>query len=87
MMIDLLLASQLCGRSFMMPPGVPADRVKAAREALYKMTADRDFLEETGKLKLDIDLVRGEEMQEILKGLYATPREVIEATLKAVEQR
>ncbi len=83
-MIDLILASQHWGRPYLLPPDVPADRVKAVREAFYQMTRDKSFLEEAENLKLNIDLVTGEEIDELLKELYAMPPEVVQATQKAI---
>lgn len=83
-MLELLLAGQLWGRPFLMPPGVPEARAAAMRVAFEKMTADYAFLQEADKMKLDIELLRGEEIQEIVKRLYALPPDLIEATKKAV---
>jgi tripartite-type tricarboxylate transporter receptor subunit TctC len=83
-MLDLILASQLWGRPYLMPPGVPQDRVTAVREAFNRMTADRAFLEETRKLGLDVELVRGDEIDVMLKKLYALPADVVRETRKAV---
>lgn len=83
-MLDLILASQLWGRPYLMPPGVPEDRVKAVRMAFYKMTEDPAFIEEAKKLGLGIDLVKGEQIDEMLNELYAVPPDVITATQKAV---
>lgn len=83
-MLDLLLASQLWGRPYLMPPGVPEERVKAVRAAFNTMTQDAAFLEETKKLGLTIDLVKGEEIDDLLKDLYNLPPEIVQATRKAV---
>ena len=83
-MLDLVLSSQLWGRPFMLPPGVPAERVKAVREAFYKMTEDTQFLADAKKMDLPIELLKGEEMHEILARLYATPTDIVAATRKAV---
>ena len=83
-MLDLILASQLWGRPYLMPPGVPTDRVRAVRQAFYSMTEDPTFLEETKKLGLDVELVKGEEIEGMLKKLYALPPDVVLQTRKAV---
>ena len=45
-----------------LPPGVPADRVKIWRDAFAAMTKDEAFNKEAEKLGLEVDLIRGEEM-------------------------
>ncbi len=47
------------GRPFLAPPGVPADRVKALREAFIATAKDADFLADAKKQKHEIDLVTG----------------------------
>lgn len=83
-MLELLLAGQLWGRPFLMPPEAPEARVAAVRAAFVNMTGDKSFLQEAAKMKLDIELLKGEEIEEIIKRLYALPLELIEATKKAV---
>jgi tripartite-type tricarboxylate transporter receptor subunit TctC len=45
-----------------LPPGVPADRVKALRDAFAAMTQDPEFLKDAEKIGLEIGLTRGEDM-------------------------
>jgi tripartite-type tricarboxylate transporter receptor subunit TctC len=61
-LLSALYAAQSVGRSIVMPPKVPADRVKVLREAFAAMTKDAEFLKEAEKLGLEIGLIRGEEM-------------------------
>jgi hypothetical protein len=48
------------------------------------MTKDEQFLAEAKKLRMDIDVVRGEEIDEILRRVYATPPEIVEIARKAI---
>jgi tripartite-type tricarboxylate transporter receptor subunit TctC len=57
-----LFASQFVGRSIVMPPKVPADRVKVLRDAFAATVKDPEFLKEAEKLGFEIELIRGEEM-------------------------
>jgi tripartite-type tricarboxylate transporter receptor subunit TctC len=59
------------GRPFLMPPGVPADRVAAMREALMATFKDPVFLEEATKRRLDVNTLRtGMELQTLLQRVY-----------------
>lgn len=61
-LLNALYAGQNLARSLVLPPGVPAERVKIWRDAFAAMTKDEAFLKEAAKLGLEVDLIRGEEM-------------------------
>ena len=63
------------------PPGVPPERLAALRQALQETAADPDFLADANARGLPIHPVAGAEVQEIVDGLAATPKDVI-ATIK-----
>lgn len=67
------------GRPFVLPPDVPADRVSALRKAFMDMIKDPEFRAEAGKQGLQIDSPRsGEQLQEEIRKLYATPPHIVE---------
>ena len=66
------------GRPYVLPPGVPADRVTAYRRAFDATMKDPEFLAEAEKLKLAIDPVSGEDVQKLVDEIYATPKEDVE---------
>jgi tripartite-type tricarboxylate transporter receptor subunit TctC len=66
-MLTALYAAENIGRSIVLPPGVPADRVKVLRDAFAAMTKDPQFLQEGEKIGLEIGLTRGEEMNRIVE--------------------
>jgi tripartite-type tricarboxylate transporter receptor subunit TctC len=82
--MDLILAGGLWGRPFALPPDVPADRVAALRKAFVDMTKDADFLAEAKKLDLDLDVMDGAQLDDILRKAYASPPEIVEAARKAI---
>jgi tripartite-type tricarboxylate transporter receptor subunit TctC len=61
-LLNALYAGQNLARSIVLAPGVPADRVKILRDAFAAMTKDEAFLKEAEKLGLEVDLIRGEDM-------------------------
>ena len=61
-LLQALYAGQNLARSVVLPPGVPADRVKILRDAFAAMTKDEHFQKESEKLGLEVDLIRGEDM-------------------------
>jgi len=67
------------GRPFVLPPDVPADRVAALRKAFMDMIKDPEFRADAGKQGLQIDSPRsGEQLQDEIRKLYATPPHIVE---------
>ena len=61
-LLNALYAGQNLARSVVLPPNVPADRLKTLRDAFAAMIKDELFLKESEKLGLEVELIRGEEM-------------------------
>jgi tripartite-type tricarboxylate transporter receptor subunit TctC len=75
---ELLFFPQEMGRPFMMPPGTPKELVATIRRAFNETMKDPAFLADGEKSLLEVDPLTGEEMEEILKRAYATPKPLIE---------
>lgn len=85
-MLRLVTARQMVGRPFAAPPGVPEDRVQALREAFEATAADADFLADAKKSKVEINVVSGEAVGELLRTVYATPKNVVAMTREAIKR-
>ncbi len=81
--LRLIFANGAFGRPFALPPGVPPDRVKAMRAAFMATLLDKKFLAEAKKRRLEVQPVSGEEVQRLIKKLYASPKDVVAAALDA----
>lgn len=75
------------GRPFMLPPGVPPERVKALRTAFNQMVKDKDFLADAEKEGRDLDIVSGDEMQSLLERLSKTPKAMIERLADVIKYK
>jgi tripartite-type tricarboxylate transporter receptor subunit TctC len=73
-LLNALYAGQNLARSVVLPPGVPADRVKIWRDAFAAMTKDEAFNKEAEKLGLEVELIRGEEMNRDIEGTLRDKR-------------
>ena len=75
----LLAANSLTvGRPFLAPPGVPADRVQALRDAFSAMFKDPDFQADLKKQNLDENQPKsGAELQAIITRMYASPAKLV----------
>jgi tripartite-type tricarboxylate transporter receptor subunit TctC len=83
--LELILISQEMGRPLVAPPGVPADRIAALREAFVATMKDADFLAEAQRLQLEIDPLEGDAIAKLLAGAYAVPRDIVERAAALVE--
>jgi tripartite-type tricarboxylate transporter receptor subunit TctC len=83
-LLTLAVAPQTMARPFATTPDVPPERLKALQAAFDQTMKDPDFLADAGKLRLDVNPVSGPAIAEIVRKLYDTPKNVVEATAKAV---
>jgi tripartite-type tricarboxylate transporter receptor subunit TctC len=82
---EFLFAPQEMGRPFFAPPEVPADRVKALREAFEKTLKDPAYLAEAERMGIEVQHRGGEHIHRLLEGIYATPKDVIERAQEVVK--
>jgi tripartite-type tricarboxylate transporter receptor subunit TctC len=78
----VVLASAELGRPYVLPPGVPAERLKILREAFMKLVTDPAFLAEAKKRNLEVKPSSGEELEKLAAEVMTQPPEVIERMKK-----
>ena len=76
--LALYASGAVIGRSIFTSPGVPADRVKALRDAFTAMTKDPVFLAEVEQTKAEFDPMSGEELQKAIEDASKVSPEVRE---------
>jgi tripartite-type tricarboxylate transporter receptor subunit TctC len=76
-MFEIAFAEQVMGRPFVMPPGVPADRVKILRDAFDAAVKDPALLEDAKTQNMEIDPVSGAEINALLDRVYAAPADIV----------
>ena len=74
--LRLIFARQVMGRPFLAPPGIPRDRLEALRKAFMDTMNDKDFLADAEKAQMEITPVPGDQIEKLVKEVYATPPEV-----------
>jgi tripartite-type tricarboxylate transporter receptor subunit TctC len=82
--IELIVSPNLFARPFAAPPGVPADRLAALRKAFDETVSDPDYLAEAKARGLHIELVPGAALDITLRGIYATPKDIVTRVQAAV---
>jgi tripartite-type tricarboxylate transporter receptor subunit TctC len=74
--LRLVFARLVMAWPFLAPPGVPSERVEVLRKAFMATMQDKDFLAEAAKAGLEINPVKGEDIQSLVQQVYATPAEI-----------
>jgi tripartite-type tricarboxylate transporter receptor subunit TctC len=74
-------------RSLIGTPGIPADRLKALRDAFQAVTKDPEFLADIKKSQSEFDPGPGEYLQDLAKKIAATPPEVVRRTAEALRAK
>jgi len=84
--LEFLLAREVMGRPFVAPPGIPADRAKALRDAFNATMKDSEFLKDAARGNIEVNLVTAEEIDALLKDATALPPAVIERARQVLDR-
>ena len=71
-------------RPILAPPGVPADRVAALREAFHAAMNDPAFIAQAEKDHLEIREISGQRVTQILDDAYAMPPDIAKGATDAM---
>jgi tripartite-type tricarboxylate transporter receptor subunit TctC len=79
LLLQAAFAPLALGRPLLMPPGVPAERVTAMRQALADTLADAAFIADAEKTGLVVNAPQtGQQLQDVIAQAYATPPRVVD---------
>jgi len=76
--LRFLYAGQGIGRPFVAPPGVSPQVLRTLRDAFNKTMQDEEFKADAAKQQLDLEPQTGEDLERLIKEIYATPKDIIE---------
>lgn len=82
--IRLVFSQGAFGRPYILPPGVPEDRIALLRKAFVAALNDKTLRAEAEKMQLDVELMTGEDLQKLVLELYSTPLAVVARARKAL---
>ena len=85
--MELVYSQEVFGRPYMLPPGVPPERVAELREAFMATLHDADLLAEAQRIGLDLEPISGQELQALAEKIYATPPAIVEQARQAVSYK
>jgi tripartite-type tricarboxylate transporter receptor subunit TctC len=80
--VRLFVSTSEIGRTMVIPPGVPKERVEALRAGFVKMTKDPALLAEAKKMNLDLDPLSGEQLQALVASTFELKADVVEHARK-----
>jgi tripartite-type tricarboxylate transporter receptor subunit TctC len=84
--LKLIVSRQAIARPFAAPPGVPAERARALRDAFDATMKDPEFLAEAKKLSLDVEPVSGAEVAALIREVYASPPEAVKLAADSMKE-
>jgi tripartite-type tricarboxylate transporter receptor subunit TctC len=76
--MQLLLSQGTFGRPYVLPPGVPPERVATLRKAFMAAMTDPALIADAKRTNLDLEAMSGSDLQDLIASLYALPSGIIE---------
>jgi tripartite-type tricarboxylate transporter receptor subunit TctC len=80
--LEILAFPEEMGRPFFMPPGTPKALVNTMRRAFDATMKDPSFLADADKSRLELDPVTGEDMDEMIRRAFETPKPLIQRAME-----
>jgi tripartite-type tricarboxylate transporter receptor subunit TctC len=75
---QLYASGSAVGRAVIAPPELPADRIKALRDAFNTMVRDPEFIADIQKLNVELDPLPGQAVQDLIARTLNVPPSVRE---------
>ena len=82
--LEIVYAQGVFTRPFVMAPDVPPERVDAMRKAFMQALADPELLTDAKQQLLTVIPVPGDQLDGMIRKIYATPPEIVEKVRKAI---
>ena len=83
--IEFAVGGAAIGRALLLPPKVPAERVKFLRDAFDRMVHDPALAAEAAKRGLELDPSSGVEVQKVSDAIVNSAPALIKAAAEAME--
>lgn len=83
-LVELIVSQQVFQRPFLAPPETPAAQLKVLRTAFMAALKDPELLEEAKKSSIELNPKSGEEVEALVKKIYAAPKDLIDRMAKAI---
>jgi tripartite-type tricarboxylate transporter receptor subunit TctC len=76
--MELLVASTSMGRPYVLPEGVPAERVKVLSDSFMATMKDAEFLADARQQRLEINAIDGVAVHHLIEKMYAMPQPIVD---------
>lgn len=83
--VELIVAQQVFGRPFILPPGTPEPQTVVLRRAFDLSMRAPQFLAEAAKLGLAVEPADGETVQQAVAKIYASSADIVAKARAAIE--
>jgi len=83
--LKLIFSRQVTARPYAAPPGIPSDRRDALRAAFDATMTDLAFVEEAKKNDLEIQPVKGAEVEALVREIFNSPPDVVALARQAIK--
>lgn len=83
---EFVLAQQIFGRPYLLPPGTPAAQTAMLRKAFDHVMRDDQFLADAQKMRLQLAPASGAEVQEAVGHFFATSASLVERAKEAMKR-
>ncbi len=74
--LELYFTQKTVARPFLAPPGLPPERLEILRRAFNALAADRDFLADAERSKLEVNLIDGAAVEKVIAVITSTDEAV-----------
>ena len=82
--VELIVSQTVFQRSYIAPPETPPAHLQVLRAAFDRTMADKQFLEDADRLRIDISPISGQQVQDLVRKIYASPKDVVERAKTAI---
>jgi len=82
--VELIISQQVFQRSYIAPPGLPAELLDTLRSAFDATMRDREFLHDAETIRIDISPLPGAKVQELVQKIYAAPKDIVARARQAI---
>ena len=82
---EMVVSQQIFQRSYIAPPGTPAEQINTLRTAFDATMSDPQFLADADTVRIAITPLSGAKVQEIVQKLYTTPKPIVERARQVIK--
>ncbi len=82
--VELIISQQVFQRSYVAPPGLPAELLDTLRSAFDATMRDKDFLHDAETIRIDISPLPGAKVQELVQKIYTAPKDIVAWARQAI---